>query len=209
MYKVFISDRPLIIRSRQNATVELRDGHLHFHAGTSAELEHILQLLQNDVNIRAVHVYNENPDALYQALAGMCTIVKAAGGIVLNPKGEVLFIHRRGSWDLPKGKMDHGETPEQTAVREVAEECGIPQPVLSKKLKTTWHVYKESGDRILKPTEWFLMHSDYEGELTPQADEGIDDVRWVQRKHWRELAKHSYPNIADLIDHLIPVLDED
>lgn len=208
MYKVFISDRPLTIRSRQNTSLELRDGHLHFHASTSDELDHIIQLIESDTNIRAVHVYNQDPELLYNALAATCHIVHAGGGIVLNTKGELLFIHRRGSWDLPKGKMDDGETIEQTAVREVAEECGIPEPELVRHLKTTWHIYQESGKRILKPTEWFLMRSSYEGRLSPQNEEGIDEVRWVARQHWRELAKQSYPNIADLIEDLITLLEE-
>ena len=50
----------------------------------------------------------------------------AAGGIVMNKNNEVLLIHRRGKWDLPKGKLDCGETIEDTAVREVSEEVGIP-----------------------------------------------------------------------------------
>ena len=44
-------------------------------------------------------------------------IIKAAGGLVVNETGEVLFIHRRGYWDLPKGKRDPGESKKVTAVR--------------------------------------------------------------------------------------------
>ena len=49
----------------------------------------------------------------------------AAGGLVLNEKNELLMIFRRGFWDLPKGKVDEGETLEQCAVREVKEETGL------------------------------------------------------------------------------------
>ena len=55
--------------------------------------------------------------------------VEAAGGYVVRrtPKGnlKVLTIFRRGLWDLPKGKLDPGESPEKGAVREVSEEVGI------------------------------------------------------------------------------------
>ena len=55
------------------------------------------------------------------------TILEAGGGIVFNKRGEFLVIERRGVWDLPKGKVDAGETIEEAAVREVREECGLTE----------------------------------------------------------------------------------
>ena len=52
-------------------------------------------------------------------------IIQAGGGLVENEKGEVLFMFRRGKWDLPKGKLDPGETLEACALREVEEETGV------------------------------------------------------------------------------------
>ena len=49
----------------------------------------------------------------------------AAGGLVTNENNELLMIFRRGKWDLPKGKLDKGETIEECAIREVEEETGI------------------------------------------------------------------------------------
>ena len=49
-------------------------------------------------------------------------IIEAAGGCVFNQKGQLLVIYRRNSWDLPKGKIDKGETPDIAAIREVQEE---------------------------------------------------------------------------------------
>ena len=51
-------------------------------------------------------------------------VVHAGGGLVTNPKNEVLFIFRSNVWDLPKGRHEEGESIEETAVREVEEECG-------------------------------------------------------------------------------------
>ena len=53
-----------------------------------------------------------------------------AAGVVLVEKGRVLLVKRRwdpraGSWCLPAGFMEAGETPEQTAVRELEEETGV------------------------------------------------------------------------------------
>ena len=43
-------------------------------------------------------------------------LILAAGGLVLNEKGEVLFMFRKGKWDLPKGKLDPGETMDACAL---------------------------------------------------------------------------------------------
>ena len=52
-------------------------------------------------------------------------LVKAAGGIVYNANNELLMIYRNNKWDLPKGKIEKGETPKQCALREVEEETGV------------------------------------------------------------------------------------
>jgi 8-oxo-dGTP pyrophosphatase MutT (NUDIX family) len=203
MYKVFISDRPLILKARHDSAVELRDGHLHFHAASADELTRIVNLLRGDNDIRAVYVYNADPNVLFRALKLLTTEVVAAGGFVRNASGEALFIHRRGHWDLPKGKIDAGETPEVAAVREVEEECGISRLTITSPLPNTYHIYPEKDQLILKTTHWFAMVSDDQSKLVPQAEEGIDDAQWVARKHWRELVRTSYPNITELVEHIV------
>lgn len=203
MYKVFIADRPLIIKRRQDATVELRDGHLHFHASTAEELARIVHLLEEDKDIRAVYVYNSDPTKLYQEFENLFTVVTAAGGFVRNAEGEALFIHRRGHWDLPKGKIDRGESIEDAALREVHEECGIGDLTIVNALPTTYHVYREGDQHILKPTFWFAMYTSSDEALTPQTNEGIVEARWVARQHWRELVKHSFENIVELVEVML------
>jgi 8-oxo-dGTP diphosphatase len=53
-------------------------------------------------------------------------LIVAAGGIVLDG-GRVLLVHRPryNDWSLPKGKLDDGESPLETAIREVREETGF------------------------------------------------------------------------------------
>ena len=200
MYKVFIADRPIIIKRRQDATVELRDGHLHFHASDRSELQRILALLDSDADIRAIYVYNNDPEFVYTEFTQLFTTVEAAGGFVTNEAGEALFIFRRGQWDLPKGKIDPGESLQAAAMREVSEECGIGDLHIEKALPMTYHVYHEKGERILKPTHWFAMSTSDKSEPQPETEENITEVRWVARKHWRELVKGSYPNIVELIE---------
>ncbi|MFN5421861.1 MAG: NUDIX domain-containing protein, partial [bacterium] len=43
-------------------------------------------------------------------------IIEAAGGMVFNQAGELLMMKRRGFWDMPKGKLDAGESIEECAI---------------------------------------------------------------------------------------------
>jgi len=127
-------------------------------------------------------------------------VIEAAGGLVQNQNDEWLFIHRNGMWDLPKGKLEKGESIEKCAVREVAEECGIDEPSIVKLLKTTYHTYTLKANRILKPTYWYLMKSSDESELIPQTEEGITEVKWVSTQKAKELAEHSFASIKEVLN---------
>ena len=126
-------------------------------------------------------------------------LVEAAGGLVQNEQGHWLFIYRNGVWDLPKGKLEKGERIEECAVREVAEECGIEEPIIVRPLSTTYHTYTLKGKRILKPTYWFLMKSADSSELAPQTEEGITEVKWVSTEDALELATDSFGSIKEVV----------
>lgn len=107
--------------------------------------------------------------------------VAAAGGVVARPGGggtEVLLIHRRGVWDLPKGKLEAGESLEACARREVGEELGIARVELTAPLGTTQHAYPEHDYFCIKTTHWYAMRTTAT-HFAPQAGEGIDAVAWV------------------------------
>ncbi|MEM6337727.1 MAG: NUDIX domain-containing protein [Bacteroidota bacterium] len=112
--------------------------------------------------------------------------VTAAGGYVLkngNKNGlKLLMIYRRGVWDLPKGKLDPGETVEEAALREVREEVGIDRLTIETSLGRTVHGYPEHGAYRIKTTYWFRMHTP-ETTFTPQAKERIEAVEY---KPWLE-----------------------
>lgn len=67
----------------------------------------------------------DNPQEVFEKLQVRCKFILAAGGLVKNTEDQWLLIFRLGKWDLPKGKLENGETPEAAALREVEEECGI------------------------------------------------------------------------------------
>jgi len=126
-------------------------------------------------------------------------LVRAGGGLVINEKGEVLFMFRRGKWDLPKGKLDPGETMESCALREVEEETGIRQPELIKFLLITLHEYKERDILILKESHWFLMKADSRQPLIPQTAEDISELKWIGPADFGFVLHNTYPAILDVL----------
>jgi len=128
-------------------------------------------------------------------------LIKAAGGVVTRQGAaarEVLMIHRNGVWDLPKGKLEEESIP-ACAVREVMEETGMKsKPVIDANLGTTLHTYVRDGRKIKKRTYWFVMSaSGQAGPFTPQADEGIEKVEWMEIASAVE--RVGYQNLKDLL----------
>lgn len=132
----------------------------------------------------------------------METII-AAGGLVQNPEGQFLFIFRRGKWDLPKGKVDKEEKIEDAAMREVEEECGIKGLEIIRPISKTYHNYYAGGKKILKETHWFLMKTNWNGELIPQTDEDITKAIWVEKKEIVTLMENTYDTIKKVVGEFI------
>ena len=126
-------------------------------------------------------------------------IVEAGGGLVINSKNEILFIFRRGKWDLPKGKLEKHEKIKKGAIREVEEECGITSPKIREDLITTFHKFKSKGKECLKKTYWYIM--DYEGdeELVPQLEEDITDAKWMGEEKFNKVFNNTFPSITDVL----------
>jgi 8-oxo-dGTP pyrophosphatase MutT (NUDIX family) len=134
----------------------------------------------------------------------MAKKIIAAGGLVFNDNEALLMIFRRGKWDLPKGKLDEGETIEQCAVREVQEETGLQNITLDSFLGTTHHEYFEPriNSDVFKETHWFKMHAAGTQSLIPQTEEDIEQIEWVDKKDIMEKLQNTYPNIIDIINKI-------
>jgi 8-oxo-dGTP pyrophosphatase MutT (NUDIX family) len=117
--------------------------------------------------------------------------IEAGGGLVL--KGEkFLMIHRLGLWDLPKGKLDYGETIQECALREVEEECCI-KAELEYKIVDTWHSYTtKGGSDMLKKTSWYLMTNVDDSKMKPQKEESIDNIKWMSASEVQKVLGKSY-----------------
>ncbi|HCR75753.1 NUDIX hydrolase [Chryseobacterium sp. C3] len=172
MYKVFVNEKKLLL-SKQSENLEKTLGYENV-----TSLEIALDLLEN-TSVKELNVFGENIDEIWAEFQKLFRIIEAAGGIVNNPEGEILFIKRLGKWDLPKGKMEKGESREESAVREIEEETGLSNVELVRFINTTYHIYIErNGDKVLKCTHWFEMNFDGEDTSKPQIEEGITEVAW-------------------------------
>jgi 8-oxo-dGTP pyrophosphatase MutT (NUDIX family) len=129
----------------------------------------------------------------------MAVKIIAGGGIVENEEGKILFQFRRGHWDLPKGKLDEGETIEECALREVEEETGLRNIELRKPIGITTHFYTERDEDIEKETHWFAMKVAGEQELTPQIEEDITELRWVGKDELEDYLTNTFDNIIEIV----------
>ena len=132
----------------------------------------------------------------------MPTQIIAAGGLVTNPKGQILWIYRRGFWDLPKGKLDEGETIQTCALREVAEETGIKDIRLHELLKFTNHTYfdKYLNQEVVKRTYWFHMTIPTTQTGVPQITEDIEKIEWHSLATAKHCLAQTYPTIIEVIE---------
>jgi len=148
--------------------------------------------------IPKAYLYHPDLRFLRKVFAQHFKVVKAAGGKVINPHGDVLFIFRNGVWDLPKGKIEKGEKKKEAAIREVEEETGVRNLRITKRLETTYHIYKFKGKTVLKVSYWYQMYTDFSGALHPQIEEGITQVSWLNSNQIAINLPHSYANIRRL-----------
>jgi 8-oxo-dGTP pyrophosphatase MutT (NUDIX family) len=194
MYKVFVNDKPLFLT---NEIAKETDFQLFLLETVDIE-QLIIKMFNN--KIQKANLYYPDEKEILKKVKEKILVKKAAGGLVYNDKGEVLFIFRSGKWDLPKGGIEKNESKEAAALREVEEETGVNKLSIVKKLQKTYHIFKRNGEYRLKVTHWFEMKSNYEGVLMPQEDEGIEKVAWLNPEQIKEALKNSYENIKLLFE---------
>ena len=124
----------------------------------------------------------------------------AAGGVVLrfgDHGAEVALLGRvnDGSWVFPKGTPTHGESLQQTALREVREETGLDVKIV-RPLGEMTYSFAASGERIHKIVHFFLMEPT--GGDPSLHDAEYDEVRWVSVPEARRmLTFDTYREVLD------------
>jgi len=194
MYKVFVNDKPLFLTNKVEKETDFQ-----MFLMESVDIEQLLRRMFTN-RIEKAFLYHPDEKLALKMLKDKVPVAKAGGGLVYNKRGEVLFILRNGKWDLPKGGIEKGEEIEDTALREVEEETGVSGLKITHKLQKTYHVFKRGERYKLKVTHWFEMKTDYDGVLTGQLDEGIEQVAWLKPEDIKEALKNSYENIKLLFE---------
>lgn len=198
--EIYINDKPLILTNAAEQFISKNvyaAGYLLLSGAFSRNFRLAKKHLESLTGTGAI-IHDLSSEAFEEVLKEEYIEVRAAGGLVVNKDGALLMIFRRGHWDLPKGKIDEGESIQECAVREVKEETGLSSVYARSKLKTTYHLYDEKNKTILKTTDWFSMESGDE-VLTPQLEEDILIAKWVNKSEASLLLKQSYSIIRELV----------
>ena len=93
----------------------------------------------------------------------------------IRPQGK-----KPGTWVLPKGNIDPGESPAETAVREVREETGLEGRIVEK-LGDVKYVYTWDGERIFKVVSFFLVRASRGriGDIEEAMRVEVAEARWL------------------------------
>ncbi|MEO5673810.1 MAG: NUDIX domain-containing protein [Chitinophagales bacterium] len=212
MKKIFIGDQELIIGSRRelNSITGIPNslGSLP-EKPEKKDFQRICDFYQDHKSSNGIEIlFCESEKNLDQGLFSFYKLMNAAGGVVKNSEEKLLMIFRRGKWDLPKGKVDKGETIRQAALREVMEETGIQNLNVVSEIRflggvqpCTYHTYEQNGKPVIKATYWYEMVSDNTSSpLTPQEEEDITEVGWYSENEIKERLKNSFPLVRWVLE---------
>jgi ADP-ribose pyrophosphatase YjhB (NUDIX family) len=214
-YKIFINGKPVILCQNPGQLDEILESQYPFIVKkfeSNKQLNRLIEILHTPDNDSGLVLFHTDLNFLKRQVIHHFTPVEAAGGVVQNEKKEVLLIFRRGHWDLPKGKVDEGESLQDAAIREVIEETGLQGTlnILSKVFfpdnlnEATYHTYPYKGTTAMKISHWYLMQYAGNAEVIPQTEEDIEKAEWVAVKDLPEYFEPMYPSVKDVLKAVFP-----
>ena len=191
MYKVFFNQKPIILTSSFVAQTE--DSPVFFLKFTTKK--NIIVALRSK-KVSQLYLYHPKEDKMWMLFFAIFKVIEAAGGIVQHRASKkFLFIYRNNKWDIPKGRIEEDESVRLAAIREVEEETGVTNLTINRSLPTTLHLFHRNGKYRLKKTFWFAMETDFNGNLEPKQEEGIQKAVWIQKNEVAPLFDNAYSNI--------------
>lgn len=197
IYKVHFENRFITISPEPD---RLQKYALFHKFNETGKLYNLIAEFQADKSIKSLNIYGTDIHLIWKIFRIYFTEVGAAGGLVMHTSGKYLFIEKKGRLDLPKGHIEPGEKPEDCALREVGEECGISGHSIIKLICTSYHTYSWEGISYLKQTSWFLMK--YGGEMIsePQTEEGITKVEWLLPDELNNIKGNAWLSLMEVIN---------
>lgn len=199
--EITVHNKPLIITNAVEFYISKHPksaGYLLLSGAFGRNIRMAIRHLES-LTSQGVIIHDISDTALKELLEQEFETIEASGGLVINPNNDLLMIFRRGFWDLPKGKIDSGETVEDAAIREVKEETGLEFLEIEKFLTSTYHYYEHDGKKILKKTYWYKMTTPSTSSLTPQIEEDIMLAKWAKPNEVTILIKNTYSTIQFLL----------
>lgn len=200
---IYFDDKPVFLCDA--ITAEIEEYRHHPDAVFIDEISTpAINSLLHEINKPRFHagiILGENFDKLKADFFKHFHLIQAAGGVVKNENKKILMMLRRGKWDLPKGKLDEGETLQQCAKREVEEETGLKNLEIIKPIIITYHTYVQFGKHNLKETHWYAMKATSNEKLIPQTEEDITELKWVKKEDLSPFLLNTFPTIAIVIKH--------
>lgn len=198
MYKIYFGDNILFLTNNYKKNYENNFGLFYkFYSGMNFQL--LIELFEKNKSLKHLFLFNTNLEEIFSEFKNEFQFIEAAGGLVINKKRQILFIKRRGKWDLPKGKVEPNEECHNAALRETSEECGITSMEISNILYSTYHTYYIDEQRVLKKTFWYKMEYSGNEELKPQQEEDITFAKWFNKSELKTITDNTYPSIIDVL----------
>lgn len=201
MYVLFLKTQKLIFR-KDIVSSDKNKSNLIIRFDNLQNLNYYINDFISSQN-EEVSIISNNPEKVFNDYINQFKIIEAAGGIVKNINDKLLFIYRLGYWDLPKGKIDEGESTTEAALREVKEECGVDDLEIISELITTFHFYELENAKIIKKTYWFEMFCSNENTPVPETNENITKANWLLKREYNKLLPDAYPLIQYLIEYYV------
>ncbi len=198
---IYFNDSPVYLCDEIDASLQLllhQPNVIYVDELSTQAINSVIQEVQLN-HSKAGILFHADLNALKKKFFHHFNIVEAAGGIVQKEDKSLLFIFRKGKWDLPKGKLEPNENPALCAAREIEEETGVGALQCHYKVGETYHVYEAFGKQVLKPTHWFYFTTQQAAALQPQIEEEITECKWISTKDIQTPVQNTYPNIKDIL----------